>query len=507
MNKPILPMLTSERFNICSYFDAVCDYSMPQYYPEVRKIISASATVLPDTKFLSGNSLEFGGTVAYNVLYIGEDSSLSSLVCTSDYSEKVTLPEEIRAVDDTDIDISVSDCTIRVTAPRKISLKAKLTAQVRSDKEVPVSYTVTVGEKPADMGICSTVKTLAKKIPTMSRRSAFQSCSATGEFNVAPGTKILSCPAVIDVREATPKSSAVMVRGDISVKCLCFTDRGIYAPHKFKIPFEEAVPFDGLGDGDTVCALGRVASLTLSEEGEASGNFKAEAEFDLTCRSCRKYEVTVIEDAYSTAYDIAETRCNITPLSPIAAINTSLSVSGVGKRKTRPEKNEYLIDIDLFPEITKAEVIDDKAVFTGKCTAKAYIASDGDVICEEFSLPIRFECPSVTRGEGEIICTAFCNATDSSARLEGDTIAVNGEVSMCLEACRKSNISAVVQLEADPTSKSRCDMPSIKVIYPEESERVWDIAKSRGADIDSIERVNNTNRCEFTSEAIIIPIK
>ena len=507
MNKSLPQMLTCERFNITDYFDAVCDYSMPQYYPEVRKIVSATASVLPDTKFLSGNSLEFGGNVSFNVLYIGEDSSLTSLVCTTDYSEKVTLPKEIRAVDETNINVSVSDCTIRVTAPRKISLKAKITAEVTSDTELPVSYTVTAGEKAADMSVRATVKTLQRKIPSMSRASATQSCSATGDFSVSPGTKVLSCPAVVNIRETVKKNSAVTVHGDICVKCLCFTDRGVYSPYKFKIPFEEAVHIDKLGEGDVICALGRVAALSVSEEGEASGNYKAEAEFDITCKCLKKYETNIIEDAYSTAWDITEQRCDTLPLSPVAHLNSSLSVNGVGKRKTRPEKNEYLIDIDLYPRFNKAEVIDGKAIFTGSTFAKAYIACDGDVICEEFSLPLRYECPAMTCGEGDIIYSAFCNATDSSARLEGDTIAVNGELSMCLEAYIKSALSAVTQLDVDCTSQKKNDTPCIKVIYPEESESVWNIAKKRRADIDSIERVNSVNRCDVTAEPVIIPIK
>lgn len=506
MNKAKTNALTAEKFDFSCPFEVVCEHSMAEYYPEIRRVVAVSASPLPDSKFLSGNTLEFGGSVEFSMMYIGEDGSLSVLPCSAEYSERAALPEEIRGVGEVAVDVSCVDTSFRVTAPRRVTLRAKLRARLVSDKEVPASETVTDGEKPADMASARTVKSLRKNIPTAKRGFASQSCSTSGDWKWAPGTKLISCPGTVSVSEARARSGAATVSGDVILRCLVFGDNGKYSVEKVKMPFEEVITCEDMAEGDMICAYGGVASASVSEDGEGSGAYKGEAEFDMILKWMRGGECNILCDAYSTAWEIEKECLDASAISPLCCITSSLSVGGTGKRSRRGDAGEYLVAVDMLPVFENVTDTDGKAVFSGNIGVRAYVAGEGDVTLEEFSLPLKFET-RCEGGGGELVWWATASVCDASGRLEGDGIAVNGE--LCVSVCgvRKSKVSPVTVIDLKKSEPRSRDEAELRVVYPDSDETLWDIAKSCGADIDGVERVNGASRTDAASFPVVIPIK
>ena len=52
------------------------DYSLPDYMPEIRRILHIDVNVLPPAKYINVTGAEFNGNVDYNVLYAGSDGEL-----------------------------------------------------------------------------------------------------------------------------------------------------------------------------------------------------------------------------------------------------------------------------------------------------------------------------------------------------------------------------------------------------------------------------------------------
>ena len=62
------------------------EISLADYYPEVRRIVSVIARVIPEGKFMSGNTVECDGAVSFIVTYLGEDRTLAAVPFTVAYS-------------------------------------------------------------------------------------------------------------------------------------------------------------------------------------------------------------------------------------------------------------------------------------------------------------------------------------------------------------------------------------------------------------------------------------
>ena len=97
------------------------DYTLPDYQPEIRKILHVRPAVLPTGKFISGGRAEFSGTVAHSVLYADADGHLAAALLPGEYTFRAELPEgENTAV----LCDSMAEGTVcRPGGPRKLTLR------------------------------------------------------------------------------------------------------------------------------------------------------------------------------------------------------------------------------------------------------------------------------------------------------------------------------------------------------------------------------------------------
>ena len=70
------------------------DFSLPDYKPEIRRMIGITATVSPAAHYLSPGHAEFAGPVRYSILYEGSDGGMWSADLPSEYDLDLTLDND-----------------------------------------------------------------------------------------------------------------------------------------------------------------------------------------------------------------------------------------------------------------------------------------------------------------------------------------------------------------------------------------------------------------------------
>lgn len=501
MDKPGLmkneeAILYSSQYDLPVTGEGGGEYTMPDYYPEIRRLVSVSAKALPDSKFLSGNLLEFGGTIAFSILYIGDDGSLVCVPYTCEYSGNCQLPSEPQGGSAAiHIETVTESPQCRVLAPRTVSLKTRLRTRIMADEANVYSCRAvdTDGERVGAEDF-DTLETLPDTVHTVKRGYASATGSVSGELRERAGTKPISCDGTVNVTDATAQKDAIHVKGDICVRCLALAPDGLYTVLRGCVPFEEVMPAEGAEEGDAVTAWGRVASISIQAD-EETGVIHTEAEYDLNGLWSRTKDVPVTQDIYSTEYDLEAKHSDYNVLSLLCCTNGALSLSGSGQRQTKTGANDYLIDISAQPVMEKVECKDHKLLFSGNCNIKALIASEGDVISEEFSIPIKYE---LRAGEDvapqDIVWQGICSVSDASGRLEGDRIHATVELSIAANAVKKTQHSPVTEAILDKYAKRNADESCIRICFPEAGQRVWEIAKRCSANGAEVERINKTQR-------------
>ena len=501
MDKPGLlkneeAILYSSQYDLPVTGEGGGEYTMPDYYPEIRRLVSVSAKALPDSKFLSGNLLEFGGTIAFSILYIGDDGSLVCVPYACEYSGNSQLPSEPQGGGAAiHVETMAESPQCRVLAPRSVSLKTRLRTRIMADAANVYACRAadTDGERASAEDL-ATLETLPDMVDTVKRGYTSATGSVSGELRERVGTKLISCDGTVNVTDAVAKKDAIQVKGDICIRCLALAPDGLYTILRGSIPFEEVMTAEGAEEGDAVTAWGRVASVSVQAD-EETGVIHMDAEYDLNGLWSRVTQVPVTQDVYSTEYDLEAQHSDLGVLSLLCCTNGTLSLNGSGQRQSKAGANDYLIDVSAQPVIEKVECKDHKLLFSGNCAVKALIASEGDVVSEEFTIPLKYELRTQDDvAPQDIIWQAICCATDTSGRMEGNQIHAVVEVSIAAHAVQKTQHSPVTEAILDKYAKRDTEGSCIRICFPEAGQRVWEIAKRCSASGAEVERINKTKR-------------
>ena len=101
-----------------------CEFILPDYMGDIKKLLFSRATVIPNGKFIGDGSLEISGTVEYELLYADSENNLSAINTSSDFSESFALGAAECL--DSNEESRVANLKVRVTGPRKLSMKAEI---------------------------------------------------------------------------------------------------------------------------------------------------------------------------------------------------------------------------------------------------------------------------------------------------------------------------------------------------------------------------------------------
>ena len=163
-------VLTSPYIDMSFGHEGGGDFSLPDYLPEIQRLISVNATVLPEGKFLSGNVLELGGTLAYSVLYAGEGGEVSCASFAAEYSADTALPAAVENSGDIFTDCEIESTASRVTGPRSISIKSRLKSRIMSDCRQDICGEILDFDgKAAAVNLSDTVEKLTGNIESLTR--------------------------------------------------------------------------------------------------------------------------------------------------------------------------------------------------------------------------------------------------------------------------------------------------------------------------------------------------
>ena len=100
------------------------EFTLPDYVPEIRKMLTVKSSALPESKYLSDKNgasvLDYSGTVTYLIIYADDEGNLCSTPLSSQYESSALLNGHPDIVF---IDTTVDNTSLRVNAPRKLTIK------------------------------------------------------------------------------------------------------------------------------------------------------------------------------------------------------------------------------------------------------------------------------------------------------------------------------------------------------------------------------------------------
>ena len=487
--------------------DCAEDFTLPDYMPEIRRVISVEASPLPESRFLTGAAMEFSGTLIYSVLYIGDTGELYSAPLSSEYSTSVALGDSsVTDAAAVGIDTRLDSVSCRASGPRKLSLKSRLKTGITAYHAVPLAENLkdsaTGRTIPEEFPVERLIRTAADAQILRGEITA----TAAGTLHLSPDTKVIACRGAIRPEAVRSAHDCVSVTGDAVLHMLCLGGEGNLFCTTAKSPLSESIPVSGAADGDPCRAWGRSAAVTVNTSDPA--NLAWEIEYDMEAECVRPGESAYTADAYAVACASSAETAEHDSLRLIKCGVGALSCSGESGRQSKAAAGESVIRTDASASVERVEMADGKKlILHGNCACRVLLSADGDVIAEEFTVPFRYETEAAARGESpDLLWRCTAEAVDATARTEGDKIAVNVDLALSMSVLSREKIRCVSGVSVDRSAAVAAEEGVVRICYPDAGEPIWEVGKRYRADLGALCRRNGlaepTSLC--TGEPILV---
>ncbi len=467
------------------------DYSLPDYQPEIKRLLRVSATVQPANRYVGGGAAEFSGTVDYCILYAGNDGQLYCFPQSADYSFRVPLtagPEfdlndglVVYALCEPESVIS------RVSGPRRMSIKCRIGAKVRA-------YASCVREEKRQGGAAPGEERLFREAESgVVSWGISEPQTVTDEVILEQEGgewRVISGESAVMMQDAVAGNGRVSCRGEVMLRLLLQKEGEGQAPVVMtrKIPFGGEVPVDGASVNGEAVATGYCTSLNLNME---EGRVLCDAEIVMEARSQRRETVSYTGDWYSIG---TESSCEMSECTlPVAirCLNGNISLS-----ESRSLEETGIAPAARVIDVTGTAVVDgwetdrDRMVLTGRCRYTLILSQEGELSAKEVEMPFRYLAEGI-RGEEKPCAEAQVQILTARARMDGERLAIDSELAVALRLWKEQEIRMVSQVNVGETVERPAGQTLL--CYPAPGETLWAVAKRYHAGLDALSDHNQVN--------------
>ena len=282
--------------------ESSCDYVLPDYMGDIRKVLTARAKCMPSPSFADDTGVSVGGSVEYEIIYADSENKLTAINTSSDYEFKSAVADASGAelIDSG----RVSNLSVRITGPRKVSLRSVVNVSVTVSCEGGANI------EGDGLGEGDNVERITRELEDMRvRRYSSGEREYAEQAERLRGVKsdeveIIVSGGSVRISETEPVEGGVRIKGELIITALVRTPDEAVLMIRRAIPFEETVSTEGVGEGAFFTADGVVtsAAIGVNDDGEECVLVaNAIAEFYVSAYSNEKVELTL--DAYLPEFD------------------------------------------------------------------------------------------------------------------------------------------------------------------------------------------------------------
>lgn len=478
-------------------YDISEEFVLPDYVPEIRKLLCTKAQVLPESRYVQGGKLELGGTVTYLIIYTDDEGSLCGTTLSSSYETQIPFDEGQEGIDLTVVD----NVNVRVNAQRRLTVKSRLKTRLVGHKREQIQERIaprsTADEMYLERDILNTETFEICKCSLDNIRM-----SDTLESSDNQTTKPLWCDAFLVITDTKSQNGSVSARGKVQVKCVCQGNEGIVVLTK-ELPLAEEIECDECKAGDSVRVMGRCVSLSISNEtGEGSNKLFFDICCELECEVLKKHPCSLTRDCYSTKYETEAAYCDKELYNVAKMGNTTFTLNEVIKQKNG--EIAEIVEKIATPVLEKAEIKGNKLILNGKITGavigKGQPKEDGsyEYVSQGMDVPFKYEY-DLGKPIKEHVIRASVDIGNVALSGDGEKINITAELYPAFTVYEKTRERVLDSAVIKKDKEIKKDASSVTAYFPKGSDTLWEIAKRFHTTVSKITEDN-----ESTDKTVLI---
>ena len=483
------------------------DHVLPDYYPDVCKLVGCFLTPTILSESITGDRLSYELRAEVRILYCSEHSNLLQCVTqTLLFSRTADLP----AGENVTVELlpAVDYVNCRAVSRRRLDVRGAVTVRIRTAacrRQEVLSDLQGRGLQQRRIPVQFPVK----------HQSAAQSIIVTEDLELSGTQPALLHIVRVDARptDITQKivSGKMMVQGDLKLHLLYACERegdGSLEPLSFTLPFSQLLDMDGIEEQDSIRIVCTVASCDLKPSADPNGDVRAlrcEAELRVHCVVSSTAVEQLVCDAFSTEHP-----CNCKTAELMTCTDPQpFHEMQVCTAKLSCTDSELDCVYDAWCEVRNltTELQDSEIAVSGMLNWNVLVRDTEGMprlLTREEPFEYRFS-PGGMGADDQI---------RMSARAENCTYTLNSAAEVALKAelrmegsvthCRKTNVLTELELQEDAVHTRDY---ALKLYYGTQGEPVWDIAKRCHTSVEAIMDENDLTADTLTETGmLLIPI-
>ncbi len=479
------------------------DFTLPDYCPDVNKILKCKAISRIASKLCSGSSITVDGCVTITVIYCSPENRIFS------YEYQYPFNKSFDAETNTDgadlcVKTKLEYINCRAVTGRKIDIHGAAGVYVKLKCRKKTDIITDVDDNCIEL-----LRGTAKATSPMGKTEKY--LILEDEIELSQGMAAISTVLRYDssavVKECKLINNKIMIKGDLILKILYMTENGQSQLINETQPFSQLLELDEVNENCECEGKAYIANIELKPRINAAGEARS---FTLNCKilvCCECYcnnDVEVVLDAFSRKFEADISRNEICFNKIRQSINECFSCK---KGITAPENDiSSVADMWCGVRSESCKFVEGELIINGTVTASFILMnSNGEPIF--FEKPIDFEYKKpVNCTESGLHCDPQLSVVSCGYTLTGNgNIELYVELSVNAAVISRENVSLVTGVkikESIPLQKK--ERGAMTVYFASSGERIWDIARHYLSSPNEIKQINDIDTDVLKSEKMIL---
>ncbi len=484
------------------------DFILPDSFPDVKNVISCKARLAEVKKYFGPTESELILCIIYNILFTAINGDGNTILCTVSFKEEIK--ESVRYKYEKNTGVSIKNKLVqtncRMANPRKFSVKTLIKSYIFETVEEKV-YPDFECDPPNN----AEMQYLFDDVDAM--------CCASlvlGDHSFSDNVELdARCPEIkelvywnaellVNEDKRTDAEMPIKLKSILGITCVYKDNEDKYRSINREIPFgitlndDEKAMLMGRGDYSFVYPTANISAMNLNIGKNQYGENKVlefDADYDIDVLMLGNKKVSVVKDAYSTAY-----AC-VTNIGKSSFVH----IDGFSKTNlTCSETNDFTSNEDVCACIDAQNFVDEISItspdkISGKLRNKiAIITDDGSIVTKDIVSP--FACKSDNMRSENFV--GAIETLSAKTRYDGDKIYTDSELYINVLSLKESDISVCRSVSGFTPDKKASDHV-FSIYYQSSFDSLWNTAKEKKTTVERILKSNPDYDTRFASGIII----
>lgn len=468
------------------------DFSLPDYCPDIQRILKCRVYPKIYTRNISGDRLDVEGAAEVKIMYL--DAIKKSVRCSehtvpfsSSFNMKTT-PQN--AIIKTTVKPEYLNC--RALSPRRLDIHGAFSICAKVICKTEKEFADGIEEEH--------IQTKTADIPVSSLAGfGQQQFNVNDEIVLGSGKPAVESILRTDVQAVISDCKAItnklMLKGDINLRVLYLADldSGATEVLDYSIPFSEILDVDGVDETCNCDVNLEILTYDIRSKGDMSDNnpsIDVEIKLAATAVAYNENSITAVIDAYSTMYDLDLVFNQIS----IENLVKQMKETCITKTTVEAGNDGITRILDLWNEQCTVSVADDDNQFTAKGKVNVCIlALDGEGVPFYAERVVDFSYPLGDIKSDGVTVQPKAQINSISYRLNGtNNLDLRIEIRLDIAMFQNKVIRSVSEASADEEHlRQRDTKAALTIYYAGDGESVWNIAREYSVNCDAVMAEND----------------